>query len=244
MIYINIHWASFLNSAKSSLSVTDSSILLSRLQSFDIFLNSVLPIPRSSSIKLGVHFDSLWSFNSHVSLKWPPLLVYVSSIFFDIPTGSQKLNVYISTSNPFSLWLCWCCIRSSAPPTTVESHLFYPKPLSPFLLLYSQIWLHLLCIWALGDLKYVFCSTCAVLFFLASPVLLPIFDPFYTWILSSIPPIPPSHVTPLSFGLFSLIGQSNTWTNSFIKSSSTLSSFRTAVVRFIFLLAFPLNSLN
>jgi len=50
-----------LNPSKSSLLIVDFSILLSRIQSFDIFFNSV-PIPRSSSIKiLGVHVDSSWT---------------------------------------------------------------------------------------------------------------------------------------------------------------------------------------
>ena len=57
-----------LNSSKSSLLIV-SSILLSRIQSFDISLNFV-PRPRSSFIKiLGVHVDSSWIFESYVPVK-------------------------------------------------------------------------------------------------------------------------------------------------------------------------------
>jgi len=54
-----------LNPSKSSLLIVGSS--LSRIQSFDISLNSI-PILHSSSIKiLDVHVDSSWSFESHES---------------------------------------------------------------------------------------------------------------------------------------------------------------------------------
>ena len=56
-----------LNPSKSSLLIVGSSLLLSRIQSFDISLNSI-PILHSSSIKiLDVYVDSSWSFELHES---------------------------------------------------------------------------------------------------------------------------------------------------------------------------------
>ena len=58
-----------LNPTKSSLIIMSFPSLTSRLQSFDVCLNSTFFL-RSSSIKiLGVHLDSSWSFLSHVSAK-------------------------------------------------------------------------------------------------------------------------------------------------------------------------------
>lgn len=81
-----------LNPAKSMSMIAGSSLSLSRLQSFDIFLYGI-KIEVQSSIKiLGVHIDSSWSFEKHVSIKcqaaymrlrmlFPSYLVYFSKTF-------------------------------------------------------------------------------------------------------------------------------------------------------------------
>ena len=97
-----------LNPSKSSLLIVGSSLLLSRIQSFDISFNSI-PIPRSSSIKI---LDPCWLFKSHVTVKCRAAYARLC-LLIPFATSFPALKNSLITCY-FSIWLRWCRLCSGS----------------------------------------------------------------------------------------------------------------------------------
>ena len=84
-----------LNPSKSSYLIVGSSPSVSRLQSFDLFLHDT-PVGRQDNIKiLGLHIDSSWSFQQHISVKCRAAYARLRLLYplRHVLSVSQKLHV-------------------------------------------------------------------------------------------------------------------------------------------------------